>query len=324
MTCNELTKATKPNEKHLDRAKGCFLGLIAGDNLGSLVEFEYKSGIRRRYPNGIKTMQNGGTFNTIKGQPTDDGEMALALARAIIKKGCYNQDTVKEAYIAWLNSRPFDVGNTIRQGLNGIPNSHSEANGALMRIAPLGIFCADMDTDLPNTRLNAAIEDAVITHPNPICLEINKLFTLLLKQIIERNPNRAEVIGLVNNLANISESGPIRDLVKSSRTQKPADFETNMGHVIIAFQNALYHVQNTDKIVDAISETIMEGGDTDTNAAIVGALMGAMYGAESIPTDWINCIRNCRPDQHTPEPRPSEYWPCDVEELAVGLLNLQK
>jgi ADP-ribosyl-[dinitrogen reductase] hydrolase len=71
----------------LSRAQGCLLGQLAGDSLGSLVEFKTPEQIKRLYPRGVRKLAGGGTFNTIAGQPTDDSEMALMLARSIIGRG---------------------------------------------------------------------------------------------------------------------------------------------------------------------------------------------------------------------------------------------
>jgi ADP-ribosylglycohydrolase len=70
----------------LGRAQGCLLGQLAGDSLGSLVEFQSPDEIRRRYPNGVRELADGGTWGTIAGQPTDDSEMALSLARTLIDR----------------------------------------------------------------------------------------------------------------------------------------------------------------------------------------------------------------------------------------------
>ena len=61
----------------LSRAQGCLLGQLAGDSLGSLVEFRSPQEIRRKYPNGVRELEDGGTWGTIAGQPTDDSEMGL-------------------------------------------------------------------------------------------------------------------------------------------------------------------------------------------------------------------------------------------------------
>ena len=105
----------------LSRAQGCLLGQLIGDALGSLVEFQTPERIRRRYPEGVRDMADGGTWNTIAGQPTDDSEMALLLARSLVSQGKFDKAEAEKAYVFWLESNPFDVGNAILSGLTGRP-----------------------------------------------------------------------------------------------------------------------------------------------------------------------------------------------------------
>src|ERR1017187_8734545 len=105
--------------KTLLRAEGCLLGQLAGDSLGSLVEFQSLKQIRKKYPDGVRELADGGTWGTIAGQPTDDSEMALMLARMLIKQRRYDAQEARKAYVFWLNSSPFDCGNTVSTGLWG-------------------------------------------------------------------------------------------------------------------------------------------------------------------------------------------------------------
>ena len=66
--------------------------------------------------------------------------------------------------------------------------------------------------------------------------------------------------------------------------------------------------------------TITRGGDTDTNAAICGALFGAVVGASGIPKRWRDVVDRCRPGPGTLRPRPAEYWPTDLPGIAARLL----
>src|SRR3954453_18665086 len=109
----------------LSRAHGCLLGQFAGDSLGSLVEFVSPAEILRRYPNRVRDLADGGTWNTLAGQPTDDSEMALALARSLVADGRFVAESVRAAYLDWLQSHPFDVGNTIGGSLRGRVNPDS-------------------------------------------------------------------------------------------------------------------------------------------------------------------------------------------------------
>ncbi len=122
----------------VSRAQGCLMGQLAGGALGSLVEFWTPEEIRERYPAGLRELADGGVWGTIAGQPTHDSEMALALARTLAECGTYDAEAVRRAYVEWLDSDPFDCGNTVWRGLRGEPNPLSQANGALMRISPPG------------------------------------------------------------------------------------------------------------------------------------------------------------------------------------------
>src|SRR5258705_13909848 len=72
---------------------------------------------------------------------------------------------------------------------------------------------------------------------------------------------------------------------------------------------------------DALTETVGKGGDTDTNAAICGALLGAAQGRAAIPVRWCMAVLACRPfGESARQPRPARYWPDDVPLLAEALL----
>lgn len=74
---------------------------------------------------------------------------------------------------------------------------------------------------------------------------------------------------------------------------------------------------------EALVSTVGEGGDTDTNAAIAGALLGAALGREAIPFRWRQRVLTCRPlGRVCARPRPMEFWPVDALVVAEKLLLL--
>ena len=104
----------------------------------------------------------------------------------------------------------------------------------------------------------------------------------------------------------------------------PPDFVRQQGWVLIAFQNALYQLLHAPSMEEGVVDTVMRGGDTDTNAAICGALLGAVHGLEAVPEQWLNALRNCRPQEGNPRvhrPRPECFWPVDALELAERLVE---
>ncbi len=304
------------------RAQGCLLGQLAGDALGSLVEFQTPAEILRQYPDGVRDLADGGTWNTIAGQPTDDSEMALALARVLTRSGRYEAEKAREAYVDWLDSGPFDCGLTVESGLRGRPNPDSQANGAMMRISPLGIFGAQHS--LPEVSRWAS-EDAELTHPHPCCLQANSLFAMAIAHAVRAPCTPADLHQRIAGWASdMNADAALVGVITSSATAPPSDFVRQQGWVLIAFRNALWQLLHTPSLEEAVVDTVMRGGDTDTNAAICGALLGAVHGLGAILRRWTECLRDCRPEAGQPyvqRPRPAEYWPSDALELAGSLIR---
>jgi hypothetical protein len=75
-------------------------------------------------------------------------------------------------------------------------------------------------------------------------------------------------------------------------------------------------------VEEALVETVGAGGDTDTNAAIAGALLGAALGRQAFPSRWVLPVLACRPMRElgAGQPRPEVYWPDDLPALAEALL----
>ena len=309
----------------LTRAEGCLLGQLTGDALGSQVEFQSTNQILAGYPNGVRKLANGGVWNTIAGQPTDDSEMALLLARSLIERGVYESKVMRSEYQYWLDSGPFDCGFTIRAALEGKLNYDSQANGAMMRISPLGIFGSNYDLD----KVAAwAKKDAQLTHPHPVCVEANALFVMAITEAIKHQTNPESLHQKIAEwAADMNASPELIDIVARSADSPPEDYISQMGWVLIAFQNALFQMLYAPNLEEGVVNTVMQGGDTDTNAAICGALLGAVYGRNAIPTQWAHAVLNCEPDKGDPrvkQPRPQCFWPIDALELARKLVTIKQ
>lgn len=305
----------------LTRAQGCLLGQLVGDSLGSLVEFSSTHEIRRRYPDGVRDLANGGPFNLVAGQPTDDSEMALALARCLLANGEFDAVDVQQAYVDWLASSPFDVGLTVRAGLNDRPNHYSQANGAMMRQSPLGIFSTRVSEQEAAAYAKA---DTLLTHPNLVCVSASVLYVLAIRQTILEGLNGQQLYEyMLDVCAQFSLQPIIRTTVEQGYTNRPSDYTTQAGWVLIALQNAVYQLIHAPNFEEALVDTIWHGGDTDTNAAIAGGLLGAVHGLDQIPVRWRVTIESCRPERGKPQvrnPRPEIYWPVDFMSLSASLL----
>lgn len=303
----------------LARAQGTLLGQLAGDALGSLVEFQSAEQIARRNPEGVRELVDGGTWNTLAGQPTDDSEMALMLARSLVEQGRFHEPAVAAAYVRWYESKPFDIGNTTRNAVAALrrgerAESESQANGSLMRVSPIGIFAAGR----PSDAAELARRDSALTHPHTVCQEACAAFTAAIATGI----GGADAEAMWRAALDHGAHPAVRETLEAARQGTPRDFSTQMGWVLIALQNAFHELLHAPTLEEGVVRTVMRGGDTDTNAAIAGALLGALHGREGIPHRWIRALLSCRPIPETGarHPRPQALWPVDALQLAERLL----
>ena len=287
----------------LDRAKGCLFGQVIGDNLGGLVEFQSEEEITDRYPAGVRDLQDGGGWDILAGQATDDSELALALARTLLQTGRYDREAVAAAYGDWYASHPFDIGNTIRRALSAAAkadagskagaassqaNSLSEANGSLMRISPIGIWARQ-----PDVADRFGRDDSSLTHPNEVCVDACGVFAAAIAEGISSGDREAMLrVALVH-----ARTDAVADaLGRAGKDELPeGHFSGRIGWVLIALQNAFYQLRRGATVEGALVETVGKGGDTDTNAAIAGALLGAAEGLATIPSRWVLRVQTCRP-----------------------------
>jgi ADP-ribosyl-[dinitrogen reductase] hydrolase len=306
------------------RALGAMLGQLAGDALGSMVEFQSAARIRELYPDGLRTIQGSPLFHTLAGQPTDDSELALALADALIAAGSagYDPGQAARAYMAWARSGPFDIGGTIGRAIRVMEEAEArghdpvaaaygkpygprqQANGALMRQVSLGIWGAALDADRVAA---AAMADARLTHGHPVCLEASAVFSVSLARTIRDGGSGAEALATARAWHRAhGREGAVRDALERSAHEPPARYT---GYVLHALQNAFYQAVHTDSVEAGIVATVMAGDDTDTNACIAGALLGAIHGEAGVPEAWRRTVLTCEPGPDSPRPRPARYWP---------------
>jgi len=308
----------------IQRAQGCLMGQLVGDSLGALVEFKTAKEIASIYPQGVRDLADGGTWNTIAGQPTDDSEMALALARTLVAQQSFDREAIREAYVGWFRSNTFGCGKTVTHALrDGRLNPDSQANGALMRVSPLGIFGA-RDGIAADELAFWVDQETTLTHIHPLCRQANILFVEAIAQAVRYGKSPAELYQAMLQRARLLDVEPLLlTTLEDAARKPPEDYVRHQGWVLIALQNAIWQLLHAPDLETGIMDTVMRGGDTDTNAAIAGALLGAVYGIEAVPERWQTVILHCRPSESFPRvvhPRPKCFWPEDALELAGQLI----
>lgn len=273
-------------------AQAAWAGLMVGDALGAPAEFCRAHEIRRAYPDGLSRMVKGFGICTDReaGVVTDDSQMAWCLHVSLQDTGGWSAEEAMKRYLEWFRGDPADVGEAVKSALEGAPMPESQGNGALMRVMPIALMAAE-HPDFGWQQ--AAREDAGLTHPNPICAECNVVYVYALMQAMLQGATPESVYRNTLEWAEtqgISES--VLAYMRRAATDERPDYDgETIGWVLIALQGAFYQLLHARDFESALVDVVSAGGDTDTNAAITGALLAVLYGVESIPRSWLVSVR---------------------------------
>jgi len=263
----------------ISRAQGAFLGLAVGDALGATTEFMTPAEIRARF--GVhRRMVGGGWLHLKPGQVTDDTEMSLALAGAVLAAGRWDLRSVAEAFLAWLRSRPVDIGATCARGirrylhggtLEAPPNEWDAGNGAAMRVVPVALFTLGDEALLARY----AVEQARLTHNHPLSDAACVAVARMVRAAVGGEPFAA-LRGLADQLASVHPGFAYRG---GPGACSP--------YVVDTLRIAFHSLFTTHSFEHCLVATVNHGGDADTAGAIAGAIAGAYYGPEALPRRWV-------------------------------------
>jgi ADP-ribosyl-[dinitrogen reductase] hydrolase len=324
-------------DRLLAAATGAMIGACIGDAAGAPLEFTTEP-TETNIVNAI-CMNGGGFWNTAAGQVTDDGELTLSLARALCtaKDGVQARENAAIAYQEWFQSKPFDIGTTTRaafgaprQYANSVARGMAEAaadksmgsksNGSMMRATPLAIWGYKLsDEDLAHLVRN----DCTLSHPNEAVVSATIAYVLAVRHLLLKPDDRKgawEVV--IGYFASKDCNEETREWIQQVGDRAPVAFRRNIGCVKIAFVNAFQHLINGSPFRDAIDQTIRAGGDTDTNACIVGGLIGAADGAALIPAYMSHAVLTCNISKGGQPYRPAYLSTKNIPNLVDTLLKV--
>ena len=144
--------------------------------------------------------------------------------------------------------------------------------------------------------------DAQLSHPNPVCQDCNAVYVYACVLLL-RGESPADVWTKVGKYAiqNVDNTNVLRWLFNDSQDITWLEVHKQAGHVRWAFTLAMHFLQNPSiDFVSALRTVLLKGGDTDTNAAIVGGLVGCYH---PLPASMVSAVMACEPQ------RPALYVP---------------
>ena len=272
-------QATLQYEEVRDRVRGAFLGLAIGDALGAPVEFMTSGEIKARH--GIlKELVGGGWLRLKPGQVTDDTDMALCIARAVVSCQGWELSAIAQQFSVWLRSKPVDVGDTCRRGIRDFMlkgqletpfNAWDAGNGAVMRLLPVAILTMGDDSLLQQY----AVAQARITHNHPL----SDAACVWLGRLVQHCFTGSSKSRLRRELETL--------LVEHPQFKFDPYHGLATGYVVDTMQTVFHYFFRGKDFESCLVGTVNQGGDADTTGAIIGALAGAYYGEEGIPHRWL-------------------------------------
>lgn len=290
------------------------LGALVGDAAGAILEFQ--DSITPDNVTHALQMPGGGGLRMGPGQITDDGELTLALWGALRTHSPVNGfpvSAVLSSYATWYDSCPFDIGQTcslafqaIEQFLQENPvntdstlhelrqhiyrlNRASQANGALMRATAVAAWVAPCGEVTAEQAAELAMEDARLSHPHPICQDTNAIYVYALVHLL-RGILPSAVLEYTNEFVVLNDFSPeVKHwFFNESQDITMMNCTKQIGHVRWAFVMAMYFLRHPSvSYEEALRIALLKGGDTDTNACIVGGLVGTY---QPIPSTLLDPV----------------------------------
>jgi len=287
-----------------DKIHGCILGLAIGDALGYPTEFISLSKIHEQYgPNGVTDFKPScdhpvGTF-------TDDTQMTIAVAEALIEAGRRDIDTLMRVmgkrFVEWAESPDNDrsPGATCLAGCHNLSQGNhwrdagikdSKGCGSAMRAAPIGLFYHDIDRVV-----EVACASSLLTHAHPTGIAAAAGAAVAVRLLLDETPPGDLITRLIERTGHLDRDYRNKIIqVKDVLSETPADAMDVLGEAWIgeeAVACALFcFLRSPEDYTKTVLTGVNTSGDSDSIACIAGGLSGAFNGIKKIPTTWLERV----------------------------------
>jgi poly(ADP-ribose) glycohydrolase ARH3 len=277
--------------------RGSLLGLAVGDALGAFFEGQPAEAIRRRYPTPGSLIADPPASEMYY---TDDTQMSIGVAETLIEFGAIDEAGLCRAFVRnYTPHRGYGYGarcvlDAMAEGWDYrelaatfFPGG-SYGNGAAMRVAPVGLFFhRDLDRVWEQARLSA-----LPTHVHPLGVEGAQLVALAtaLCAAAENFDRHA----FFDELRRRSEAEVFQQKLARAEQIESIEQLSELGNGIAAQDSCVTAIACfalfPNSYAEAVGTAILLGGDTDTIAAMTGAMSGAYLGVEAIPATLMDAL----------------------------------
>lgn len=285
-----------------DKFEGCLYGQAIGDALGLGSEGLIKDGVEVYYPNGLtkyeQIIPDSHRRRWHQGDWTDDTDMMLCIANALIKhNGKVDNTTLRDIAqnfkdwalspecmgIGALINNVVSIGDYVEKPMEvaklfwQLSNKNNAPNGGLMRTSVVGL--------LRDNVTSAAEQICRLTHYDPRCVGSCVIVSEIINNLIYK-----DVVMTIDQIKAIATKYDERIVPFIEISWKSTDIkqleldeEYSAGYTLKALAASLWCFFHSKNFVEGLYAVVNAGGDADTNAATACAILGAKYGASSIP-----------------------------------------
>jgi hypothetical protein len=281
---------------------GTIFGQAIGDALGLGTEFMSKTEVREKYPDGLKEYsQIIRDYHRAKFQPgswSDDTDMMLCIANAIIEDKGINLHTIARNFKQWVYApETRGVGQTTLKVLSiaeyvekphqvaeliwRMTRTKNAANGSVMRTAIIG---------LKKENVAQTAEDVCkLTHFDPRCVGSCVIVSEIINHLIwhDEQLSYSQII-TIGNKYDKSIAEYIDKAYYNGIESLELDEPSSIGYTLKALGSALWCLFHANDFEEGLLRVVNEGGDADTNAAVACAMLGAKFGYTSIPQKYTD------------------------------------
>lgn len=278
------------NPSMLDRFRGSLLGLAIGDAVGCPFEAMDGYSIYKAFGPSLPLVENPPVDAL---SYTDDTEMMIGLAEHLVEHGQVEPDALIQRFAQHYDPRRgYGQGakrllQAVREGQPWRPLAEtlfpggSLGNGGAMRVAPVGLLF-HRDFDLVE---RDAIASASVTHQHPIGIDGARVLALAVA--IALQPEKFDRAAFFEELYARSTTDEIQTALARAATAGPDFAPMLLGDGVEAHRSVVTAIacfdQQRDSYVQTLAAALRVGGDTDTIAAMAGAIAGARLVSKRFP-----------------------------------------
>ena len=285
-----------------EQYRGVMVGLAVGNALGIPGEGKSRENLRRRFPDGLREIDPAARQHLWD----DDTAQSVILAEALLDDAELDQQDFADHLVRWAKENGRGIGNLTRRVLSKLESGtpvedaarevweedgrEPAGNGAVMRCAPVALRWRRSGHSL----VEVTRKSALVTHYDPRCVWSAVAFNGALA--LSLGGGSPDLEGLARLLDGAGAPAAVGEAVRRLRGCALGDLglddRDTMGYTIKAMQVGLWALQQEPDFERVLLEVVNAGGDTDTNGAVAGAVMGARVGAAGIPPQWLNHVRD--------------------------------